>query len=102
MQRVCFTLRVRKDRVQDYLDAHQAWREMEQSMRDAGISNYSMFVREDGLLVGYLEAEDSQESLRRHGESDVSRRTLATLWAGVLVLVSSTVVMGAANYMKST
>lgn len=32
----------------------------------------------------------------------VSRRTLATLWAGILVLVLSTIVMGAANYMKAT
>ena len=74
MQRVCFVLRVKKDRVQDYLNAHQVWPEMEKAMSDAGIRNYSMFVREDGLLVGYFEAEEPQESLRQLGETDVNRR----------------------------
>lgn len=74
MQRVCFVLRVKKDRVQDYLNAHQVWPEMEKAMSDAGISNYSMFVREDGLLVGYFEAEEPEQSLRELGQTDVNRR----------------------------
>ena len=74
MQRVCFTLQLKRDRIQDYLGAHQVWPEMEQSMSEAGICNYSMFAREDGLLVGYFEAEDPLESLRRLGETEVNRR----------------------------
>lgn len=74
MKRVCFTLRVKKDRIEDYLRAHQVWPEMEQSMSDAGIRNYSMFIGEDGLLVGYFEAEDPEESLRRHGDTEINRR----------------------------
>jgi L-rhamnose mutarotase len=74
MQRVCFTLRVKKDRIQDYLDAHKVWPEMEKAMSDAGIANYSMFFDQDGLLVGYFEAEDPEGSLRTLGETDVNRR----------------------------
>jgi len=74
MQRACFILHVKKDRVQDYLDAHQVWPEMEKAISDAGIRNYSMFVRDDGLLVGYFEAEDPEGSLRKLGETDVNRR----------------------------
>jgi L-rhamnose mutarotase len=47
---------------------------MEEAISDAGICNYSMFVREDGLLVGYFEAEDPEESLQTLGETDVNRR----------------------------
>ena len=74
MQRVCFLLQVKPDRLQDYLKAHQVWPEMEKAMSDAGIRNYSMFFREDGLLVGYLESEDPEASLRAVGETDVNRR----------------------------
>jgi len=74
MQRVCFVLQVKTNRIRDYLNAHQVWPEMEKAMSDAGISNYSMFVRDDGLLVGYLEAEDPEASLRSLGQTDVNRR----------------------------
>src|SRR3972149_10679911 len=74
MQRICFILRVKMDRIQDYLNAHQVWPEMEKAISDAGIRNYSMFVREDGLLVGYFEAEDPEASLRTLGQTDVNRR----------------------------
>ena len=74
MQRVCFVLRVRKDRIGDYLAAHQVWPEMLQAMHDAGIRNYSMFMAEDGMAVGYLEAENPEEALRQVGQTNVSRR----------------------------
>ena len=73
MKRVCFLLQVRKERVEDYLQAHQVWPEMLDAMRNVGIRDYSMFVREDGLLVGVFEAEDPEESLRKLGETEVSR-----------------------------
>ncbi len=74
MQRVCFTLRVKKDRIDDYLRAHQVWPEMQQAISDAGITNYSMFVREDGLLVGYFEAEDPERLMRELGNSELAQR----------------------------
>ena len=74
MQRVCFVLQVKTDRIRDYLSAHQVWPEMEKAMSDAGIGNYSMFVRDDGLLVGYFEAEDPEASLRSLGQTDINRR----------------------------
>jgi len=74
MKQVCFLLRVKRDRVEDYVKAHQIWPELLDVMREAGIRNYSLFLRGDGMVVGYLEAEDPEESLRRVGETDVSRR----------------------------
>ncbi len=74
MQRVCFTLQVKPDRIRDYLAAHQVWPEMLRAMRDAGISNYSMYMSKDGLAVGYFETEDLEASLARLGQTEVNRR----------------------------
>ena len=75
VKRVCFLLRVRKDLVEEYKQAHEpVWPEMLGAMHDAGIRNYSMFLGPDGLLIGYFEAEDPQGSLRRLGETDTNRR----------------------------
>jgi L-rhamnose mutarotase len=59
MERVCFLLRVRPDRLEEYKARHRAvWPEMLDALRGAGWENYSLFLRADGLLVGYLETQD--------------------------------------------
>ncbi|MFF2324708.1 MULTISPECIES: L-rhamnose mutarotase [unclassified Streptomyces] len=59
MQRVCFLLKVRPDRAEEYRERHrQVWAEMREALSATGWHNYSLFLREDGLLVGYLETED--------------------------------------------
>ena len=59
MPRVCFTLQVRPDRIDEYRARHAAvWPEMLEALRDTGWRNYSLFLRDDGLLVGYLETAD--------------------------------------------
>jgi L-rhamnose mutarotase len=50
---------VRADRLDEYRERHRAvWPEMLAALRDAGWGNYSLFLRGDGLLIGYLETED--------------------------------------------
>jgi L-rhamnose mutarotase len=57
--RICFTLKVRADRIEEYKERHaRVWPEMLDALRETGWRNYSLFLRADGLLVGYLEAED--------------------------------------------
>ena len=59
MERVCFILRVRPDRLDEYKERHRAvWPEMLDALRATGWTNYSLFLDDDGLLVGYLETED--------------------------------------------
>ncbi|GAA1773729.1 MULTISPECIES: L-rhamnose mutarotase [Streptomonospora] len=59
MQRVCFLLKVKPDRLEEYRRRHaEVWPEMRAALSEAGWHNYSIFCREDGLLVGYLETED--------------------------------------------
>jgi L-rhamnose mutarotase len=59
MQRICFVLQVKPDRVQEYKERHHSvWPEMKQALQATGWNNYSLFLRPDGLLIGYLETED--------------------------------------------
>ena len=75
MQRVCFLLKVRKDRLDDYKRQHQAvWAEMLQALRETGWTNYSLFLRDDGLLVGYLETPDFGAALRGMSRQEVNAR----------------------------
>ena len=75
MKRACFLLNVRPDRLDEYKKRHQAVDpEMLHALSDAGIRNYSLFLRGDGLLVGYFEAEDPKESLRKVGETEANAR----------------------------
>ena len=80
MERVCFLLRVRADRLPEYRERHRAvWPEMLDALRDAGWRNYSLFLDDDGLLVGYLECEDFRAALRSMDEADVNARWQAAM-----------------------
>ncbi|GAA1781325.1 L-rhamnose mutarotase [Nocardioides hankookensis] len=56
MPRVCFQLQVKRDRIEEYKTRHAAvWPEMVRALYDTGWHNYSLFLRPDGLLIGYFE-----------------------------------------------
>ena len=64
MQRICFTLQVRPDRLAEYRARHAAvWPEMREALHATGWTNYSLFLRPDGLLVGYLETPDFEAAI---------------------------------------
>ena len=59
MPRVCFTLQVRPDRLDEYRARHaQVWPDMLRALRDTGWSDYQLFLRDDGLVVGTLVTDD--------------------------------------------
>ena len=63
VQRICFHLRVNPALLEEYRAAHAAvWPEMLEAIRDAGRRNYSLFLRPDGLLIGYYETDDDAAS----------------------------------------
>jgi L-rhamnose mutarotase len=75
MQRVCFLLKVREDRLAEYKAAHEhVWPEMLAALREAGWRNYSLFLRDDGLLVGYVETDDLDAARAKMAEKDVNAR----------------------------
>ena len=75
MERVCFLARVRPGRLGEYRERHRnVWPEMLAALRDAGWGNYSLFLTDDGLLVGYLETEDYQAALEAMAQTPVNER----------------------------
>ncbi len=75
MQRICFTLQVRSEKIDEYKARHRAvWPEMQQALRETGWRNYSLFLRPDGLLIGYLETEDFERSRREMAKRNVNER----------------------------
>jgi L-rhamnose mutarotase len=47
---------------------------MLEALRETGWNNYSLFLRHDGLLVGYLETEDFERAKRDMSRSEVNER----------------------------
>ena len=75
MERICFTLQVKKDRIEEYRRRHKSvWPEMLEALSQAGWHNYSLFLSESGLLVGYLETPDFQKALAAMADQDVNAR----------------------------
>ena len=75
MQRVCFLLKVKQELLVEYKKAHEAvWPEMLQALRETGWHNYSLFLREDGLLIGYLETPDFAAALAGMAQQQINER----------------------------
>lgn len=63
MKRICFTLRILPEHVEEYRREHQAvWPEMCAALQASGWRDYSLFLRPDGLLIGYLVTEDFEQA----------------------------------------
>jgi L-rhamnose mutarotase len=80
MRRVCFLLRVKASRLAEYRRRHEAvWPEMLAALRETGWRNYSLFLRPDGLLVGYFETDDLDAALAGMAATDVNARWQAEM-----------------------
>ena len=75
MDRACFTLEIAPARIADYITAHaQTWPELVRALDASGWRNYSIFLRNDGTLIGYWESPDPAGAMAAMDELDVSRR----------------------------
>jgi L-rhamnose mutarotase len=73
-QRSGFVLRVKPDRVDEYVEAHrEVWPEMLAALRAAGIRNYTIF-RAGNEMFGYFEADDLEAAARYLASQEVSAR----------------------------
>lgn len=80
MQRICFILRVKPDRVEEYRQRHaEVWPEMRQALSECGWHNYSLFLRDDGTLVGYLETDDFEAAKAAMAKTEVNARWQAEM-----------------------
>lgn len=63
MKRVGFMLKVKEDMIEEYKEHHRnVWQEMLDALRETGWRNYSLFMRDDGMLFGYFETPKSLEA----------------------------------------
>ncbi|ROP49083.1 MULTISPECIES: L-rhamnose mutarotase [unclassified Rathayibacter] len=75
MKRICFTLQLDPARLTEYKRRHAAvWADMLDALAANGWHNYSLFVRDDGLLVGYFETQDLDAALSGMAETEVNAR----------------------------
>ena len=82
MERVCWTMRVRPEKLDEYKARHrEVWPEMLQALRETGWGNYSLFLTDDGLLIGYLETEDFAAAQAAMDAMDVNTRWQAEMAA---------------------
>jgi L-rhamnose mutarotase len=73
MARYCFLLQVRAELLDEYRQRHAAvWPDMLAALRDNGWRNYSIFARKDGMLVGYVEADDLAVAQRAMAATEVN------------------------------
>ena len=80
MPRYCLLGHVNRDRLDEYREAHEAvWPELLEALRDAGWRNYSLFLRDDGLLIGYAEADDLTEAQQKVARTEVNARWQAAM-----------------------
>jgi len=82
--RACFLLNVRREKIDEYKARHaQVWPEMQAALRESGWRNYSLFLRPDGLVIGYCEADNFDKcraAMKHHPVNQRWQREMAPLF----------------------
>jgi L-rhamnose mutarotase len=73
MPRYAWVLEVRPGYEEEYVRRQEIWPEMVESLRSAGIRNYSIF-RHGLTLFGYFETDDIQETQKYLANDETNRR----------------------------
>ena len=80
MQRVCFQLQVKPERIDEYKARHAAvWPDMLRALAESGWHNYSLFLRDDGLLIGYVETPSLEAAQAAMAATEVNARWQAEM-----------------------
>lgn len=75
MQRIGFLIRVKPEKLDEYNRLHaDVWPELLAELKAAGMSNYSLWLRPDGLEFGYLECQDWDAACKYLDGSQVHTR----------------------------
>lgn len=88
MQRIGFTLKVKAERIPEYKEHHKnVWPEMKAALTRAGWHNYSLFMRPDGLMFGYVEVPETFDAalanMAREPVNDRWQELMAPFFEGV-------------------
>ena len=79
MARYCLLGHVDPAKLDEYKMRHAAvWPELLLALRDAGWRNYSLFLRPDGLLIGYCESDDLDAAQQRVAATEINAKRRRT------------------------
>lgn len=68
-------LQVRPERLEEYKERHRTvWPEMQRALQETGWGNYSLFLRPDGMLIGYLETDNFQQAREKMADREINIR----------------------------
>ena len=80
MARYCLLGHVDTENINEYKARHaEVWPELLVALRDAGWRNYSLFLRPDGLLIGYCEADDLDAAQERVAATEINAKWQAEM-----------------------
>lgn len=80
MARYCLLGHVEVAKLEVYRARHAAvWPELLVALRAAGWRNYSLFLRPDGMLIGYCEADDLDQAQTRVAATEINARWQAEM-----------------------
>jgi L-rhamnose mutarotase len=80
VNRYCFQLQVRPELLDEYRARHaEVWPDMLRALAVSGWHNYSIFARADGLLIGYVEADDLSAAQAAMAATEVNERWQAEM-----------------------
>lgn len=80
LERVCFQLQVKPERIAEYRERHATvWPDMLRALKQTGWNNYSLFLRDDGLLIGYVETPSLEHARAAMAATDVNARWQAEM-----------------------
>jgi len=75
MKRIGFQFKVRPDRLVEYREHHKnVWPEMLDALHATGWHNYTLFMREDGLIFGYFETEKDLATAAKIAAIEINTR----------------------------
>ena len=78
--RVCFQLQVKPELIPEYRRRHAAvWPDMLLALKSTGWNNYSIFLRDDGLLIGYFETASLSAAQAGMARAEVNARWQAEM-----------------------
>ena len=78
--RVCFQLQVKPELILEYRRRHAAvWPDMLLALKSTGWNNYSLFLRDDGLLIGYFETASLAAAQAGMAATEVNARWQAEM-----------------------
>ena len=62
MERIAFIIKVKEDKIKDYVRLHNPIpSSMQKEVKASGVKNHSLWMRPDGTVFGYLECESWQD-----------------------------------------